>query len=113
MKKIVISLSAVLLLVGISALSIYLIHSFITESKPDISDWALENDEFTVVAVVDDAVTFHVENRQGEIVYKCSREWREWDFKSLNIDNNNTITIVTGDMGMQEFHYNGESWVEK
>ena len=34
-------------------------------------------------------------------------------FKTLNIDDNNTITVVTGDMGTQEFLYNGEIWIEK
>ncbi len=113
MKKIIIALSVVALLVGISALSIYGIHSAITSSKPDTSDWVLENDEFTVVVDIDDMVSFHVENKQGEIVYKCSREWRAWDFKTLNINNNNSITVVTGDMGTQEFYYNGETWTEK
>ena len=113
MKNTFIAILAVALLVGISALSVYSIHSAILSSKPDTSAWVLENDEFTVVSAVDDTVSFHVENRQGEIVYKCSSEWRSWDFKALNIDDNNTVTVVTGDMGEQVFCYNGETWVEK
>lgn len=113
MKKVLIAFSVVLLLVVISGLSIYVIHSSVLSSKPDTSDWVLENDEFTVVVAIDDTVTFHVENKQGEIVYKGSGEWRSWDFKTINIDNNNTITVVTGDLGTQEFQYNGETWVRK
>lgn len=113
MKRIVVAFSAVALLVGISVLSIYGINNAVNVSKPDTADWVLENDEFTVFPVIDDAVTFYVENKQDEIVYKCSTEWRAWDFKTLNIDDNNTITVVTGDMGTQEFLYNGEIWIEK
>lgn len=113
MKKVLIALLVVFLLVVTSVLSIYVIHSSTISSKPDTSDWVLENDEFTVVVAIDDTVTFHVENKQGEIVYKGSGEWRSWDFKTINIDNNNTITVVTGDMGEQKFHYNGETWIEK
>lgn len=113
MKKVLIAFSVVLLLVVISGLSIYVIHSSVLSSKPDTSDWVLENDEFTVVVAIDDTVAFHVENKQGEIVYEGSGEWRAWDFKTINIDNNNTITVVTGDLGTQEFQYNGETWVRK
>lgn len=113
MKKVLIALLVVFLLVGTSVLSIYVIHSSTISSKPDTSDWVLENDKFAVVTAIDDTVSFHVENKQGEIVYKCSEEWRAWDFKTINIDNNNTITVVTGDMGEQEFRYNGETWIEK
>ena len=113
MKKVLIAFLVIFLLVGISGLSIYVIHSSVLSSKPDTSDWVLENDKFAVVTAIDDTVSFHVENKQGEIVYKCSEEWRAWDFKTINIDNNNTITVVTGDMGEQKFHYNGETWIEK
>lgn len=113
MKKVLIALLVVFLLVGTSVLSIYVIHSSTISSKPDTSDWVLENDKFAVVTAIDDTVSFHVENEQGDIVYKCSEEWRAWDFKTINIDNNNTITVVTGDMGEQEFRYNGETWIEK
>lgn len=113
MKRFVVALSAVALLVGISVLSIYGINNAVNALKPDTQDWVLENDEFTVVADVDDTVSFYVENKQREIVYKCNEGWRAWDFKTLNIDDNNTISVVTGDMGTQEFLYNGEIWIEK
>lgn len=113
MKKIIVAFAVVALLVGVSVFSIYAIHNAFINSKPDTTDWVLENDEFTVVANVGDTVTFHVENKQGAIVYSCAIEWRAWDFKSINIDDNNTITVVTGDMGTQKFQYNGEVWIEK
>lgn len=82
----------------------------IMSSKPSTTGWILENNEFAIIPVIDDEVTFYVENKQGKVVFISDMSWRCWDFKSINIDDDSTISIITGDMGTQEFYYDGETW---
>lgn len=87
------------------------IHTSLLSSTPDTSKWITQNNEFLIVPIIDSYITFRVENQQGEVVFICNKEWRTWDFKSLNIDSNNVITIATGDMGIEKYYYNGETWI--
>ncbi len=111
MKKV----AAILLsAVGLACVAFLLIHSInkdVVSSKPDMSGWALSNENFVVVPTVGENVSFHVEDKQKRTVFTCGEEWRAWDFESLDIDENSKITVTTGDMGEQYYSYNGETWV--
>ena len=83
LKITLISICAVFVAILIFQLGIlgllYCAHYEIISSKPDTSDWMLENDKFTVVPTIDDdvdGVTFHIEDKEGNIKYVCDREWR-------------------------------------
>ena len=111
----------VLIILVISVISLFLIFNYVLpglltnmlfSGKPDTSSWVLENNEFTVVPTVEKTVSFYIEDKQGNIVYE-SDEWRSWDFKTLNIDEENNVMVYTGDMGIQTFRYNGETWIEQ
>lgn len=111
----------VLIILVISVISLFLIFNYVLpglfinmlfSGKPDTSSWVLENNEFTVVPTVEKTVSFYIEDKQGNIVYE-SDEWRSWDFKTLNIDEKNNVIVYTGDMGIQTFSYNGETWIEQ
>ena len=105
-KIIIISLVACIL-AGVAAfacfaddIGIYLVHRAFISSTPDTSEWVLENDTYTVVPVItDETVTFYVENKAGKVVFTCEELWRDWDFKSINIDADNVITAYSADVG--------------
>lgn len=82
----------------------------VQHTTPDTSNWNLKNTEFVVVPVIDDSVTFKVENRQGKVVFACDEKWRAWDFKSLGIDDDNTITVDSSDTGTERYVYDGKTW---
>lgn len=111
-KKIIISVAVILVLALMIPCVIYaadyavvfFTHRAIVSSTPDTSDWKLSNDTYTVCPVItEDNVTFYVENKDGEVVFDPHKGWRDWDFKSINIDENNVITAISGDTG--EFTY--------
>lgn len=82
----------------------------IQHTTPDTSNWNLKNTEFIVIPIINDSVTFKVENRKGNVVFVCDEQWRAWDFKSLNIDDNNTITVESSDIGTERYVYDGRTW---
>ena len=107
-KKIIIAVSAVVILI-ISSFAIffsdpllnYMFDRFVITMGPDTSDWALENDEYTVIPVLtEETVTFYVENKTGNTVFTCEEIWRDWDFKRIDIDENNIITADSSDLGI-------------
>ncbi len=75
-------------------------HFMIVNSTPDTSDWILVNDDYTVCPVINNEdVTFYVEDKNGNTVFEADQGWRDWDFKYINIDENNVITVLSGDIG--------------
>ena len=79
---------------------VFVCHFMIINSTPDTSEWILSNDNYTVCPIIDDeSVTFCVENKDGDIIFDPEQGWRDWDFKYINIDENNIITAMSGDTG--------------
>ncbi len=79
---------------------VFFTHEQIVSSTPDTSAWKLENDEFKIVPVItEDAVTFYVEDKVGNLIFEPEQSWRDWDFKYVNIDENSVITALSGDTG--------------
>ena len=79
---------------------IFFTHFMIVNSTPDTSDWILVNDDYTVCPVINNEdVTFYVEDKNGNTVFEADQGWRDWDFKYINIDKNNVITVLSGDTG--------------
>ena len=115
-KKIIFSLIIAAVVIILIPCAIYLVdmsvaymtHRAIISSTPDTTDWALENDYYTVVPVIDeDSVTFYVEDKDGNIVFTCEESWRDWDFKGINIDENNVITADSSDVGAYIYKEDG------
>ena len=78
----------------------YFVHRAFISLTPDTSEWVLETDTYTVVPVItDETVTFYVEDKSGEVVFTCEELWRDWDFKSINIDADSVITAYSADVG--------------
>ncbi len=78
----------------------------------DTASWTLTNDSYTVVPLIEDTVSFYVNDMDGRTVFHWGEEggWRKWDFKSITLCEDNTILITTGDMGEQRLLFDGESW---
>lgn len=82
----------------------YLVHQAFVSAGPDTSNWVLENDDYTVIPITTDkTVTFYVQNKAGDVVFTCDKVWRDWDFKSINIDKNNVITADSADVGIYTY----------
>ncbi len=113
MKKFIAIFIASLFCVSLCVSFIFLqaFHREAVSSKPDMNEWNLKNESFSIIPVIDDTVTFYIEDNQGKIVFSCNKEWRAWDFKSLCINNNNDIVVITGDMGEEKYCYNGKTWL--
>ncbi len=89
----------------------FVVHSLIISSELDTTSWQLTNDTFMVVPVIEDTVSFYVNDMRGITVFHWPDEgWRAWDFKSMTLCEDNTIIIETGDMGQQRLLYDGEGW---
>lgn len=57
-------------------------------------------------------MSFHIENKKGEIIFDSDGGWRTRDLHGICfIDNSNDIVVETGDMGKIIFEYNGETWI--
>ena len=57
-------------------------------------------------------MSFHIENKKGEIIFDSDGGWRTRDLHGIYfIDNSNDIVVDTGDMGKIIFEYNGETWI--
>lgn len=103
-KKVCKILIIVALAVGVSCLVCYgalvCYQLLIVSATPDSSDWILTNGDYTVCPVIDDdSVTFYVKNKEGKVVFEPEEGWRDWDFKSINIDEENNIVAISGDTG--------------
>lgn len=85
-------------------------HKEMISCKPNPETWTLSNDSYTVIPQIDDSVTFEVENKNGEVVYSCKEAWRSRDFKSITIDENNDIKVVSGDTGEVVYEYTDSTW---
>ena len=116
-KKIIISLivvAAVIILIPfaiyVADMSlVYMTHIANVTSKPDTSEWVLENDKYKVVPVIDEeSITFYVEDKSGKLVFEPGQGWRDWDFKYINIDENSVITALSGDTGEYIYKLNKE-----
>ncbi len=99
------------IIITILALSIAA-HFFNTASDIDTTSWTLTNDTYMVVPVIEDTVSFYVNDMDGRTVFHWGEEggWRKWDFKSITLCEDNTILITTGDMGEQRLLFDGEVW---
>lgn len=89
------------------------VHDAIMESKPDTSQWVLQNEEYEIVPEFEERqVRFHiVEKESGKTVFSTDEGgWRAWDFKRLDIRKNNDIVIITGDMGEQILRFGNGKW---
>lgn len=113
MKRIVFAFFSIISFFCIFLMFLSAINRDIILSAPNMSGWVLENDEFVIVPIVDETVTFYVEDKQKRRIFNCEKKWRSWDFKYLGIDADSTITITTGDMGNEYYYYNGETWFLK
>lgn len=83
-------------------------HFMIVNSTPDTSDWVLVNDDYIVCPVIsDDNVTFYVTDKNGNTIFNAEQGWRDWDFKYINIDENNVITALSGDTGEYIYKFDG------
>lgn len=116
-KKIVISVIVVAVIIVLIPCAVYLVdmsmiymtHIVSITSTPDSSEWILENKDYTVVPVIDDeSVTFYVEDKNGKFIFDSQQSWRDWDFKYINIDENNVITVFSGDTGEYIYKLNDD-----
>ena len=102
-KRIFIVGSIVALIISIPCFvygGMFFTHFMIINSTPDTSNWILTNDDYTICPVIDDeSVTFNVEDKDGNVVFTCEESWRDWDFKRIDIDQNNVITADSSDVG--------------
>lgn len=86
-------------------------HESIINSTPDMSSWNLKNETYTVYPTIENKnISFHVEDSEGEIVYKSEESWRTWDFESINIDENNCIIVVSNDTGKEIYAEQNGAW---
>ena len=59
-----------------------------------------------------EVITFHIENKNGDIVYSDDGYWRTWDFKKIYFaENSNDVIVETGDTGDTIFYYENGTWV--
>lgn len=94
--------------------NLFYYHYLIVTAKPDPTNWNLTNDKYTVCPIIDDdSVTFSVNNKEGEVVFYPNEGWRARDFKSINIDENSIITIISGDTGASVYVENGNDSFKK
>lgn len=110
--KIILSALAVVIVLSASAfLALHNIHYDIIDGTPYTADWILENGMYKVVPVITEYdVTFYVEDYNGNLIYEPNQHWRDWDFKSLNIDENNVITAHSADMGIYVYKEDGNGF---
>ncbi len=107
-KKIIIAVSVVVTLIISSFVILFsdpvlnfMFDRFVIDMGPDTSDWVLKNDKYTVIPVLTEyTVTFYVEDMTGNTVFTCEEIWRDWDFKRIDIDENNIITANSSDLGI-------------
>ncbi len=87
----------------------YFVEQWFISMGPDTSDWVLENDKYTVIPVLtEETVTFYVEDKDGNTLFTCEEIWRDWDFKRIDIDENNVITADSSDVGTYIYKEDGE-----
>ncbi len=97
-----------LIFVGDNLLSSLVTQYFFVDATPDVSEWTLSNEKYTVCPVLtDETITFYVENKNGNIIFAADEIWRDWDFKSLSIDENSVIVADSSDVGTYIYKENG------
>lgn len=88
--------------------SVCFFNDLIVSAELDFSDWKLSNEKYKICPVVNDnSITFYVEDKDGNVVFEAPQSWRTWDFKSINIDDDNIIIADSGDIGSSIYAEDG------
>lgn len=76
-----------------------------------------DNGEFVLKTNIMEAdgieiMSFHIENKKGEIIFDSDGGWRTRDLHGIHFaDGSNDVIVDTGDVGKIIFEYNGETWI--
>lgn len=106
-------LFAGILIIG-DTLMLLSFHSAIINSVPDMTEWNLKNANYEVIADIDEktkSISFHVCNNDNAEVFKSDCSWRLWDFGSIELKENNDITVISNDTGTFEFNFKDGTWI--
>ncbi|MBE6799770.1 MAG: hypothetical protein E7529_01040 [Ruminococcaceae bacterium] len=121
-KKILVAVLIVFSLLVVAVIGLEIRYQYYHGGSPSGKGWYADetvedNGEFVLKTNIMEAdgieiMSFHIENKKGEIIFDSDGGWRTKDLHGIYfVENNNDVIVDTGDVGKILFEYNGETWI--